>query len=49
MTALWSDTTEEEFHHVIQLLETGHKAGLIFNSDKFQFAQDTVDFAGLEK
>ena len=30
------------------MLEVGHKAGLIFNSDKFQFGQDTVDFAGLE-
>ena len=24
------------------------EAGLIFDSDKFQFGQDSVDFAGLE-
>ena len=47
-TLLYSKNTEENFHDVCQLLEVGHKAGLIFNSDKFQFAQDTVDFAGLE-
>ena len=47
-TLLYSKNTEENFHDVCQLLEIGHKAGLIFNSDKFQFAQDTVDFAGLE-
>ena len=47
-TLLWSDTVEENFYDVSTLLETGHSAGLIFNSDKFQFGQDTVDFAGLE-
>ena len=47
-TAIWSDNTEQNFYDVINLLETGHNAGLIFNSDKFQFAQETVDFAGLE-
>ena len=47
-TALWSDSVEENFYLVIDLLETGHKAGLIFNSDKFQFGQETIDFAGLE-
>ena len=44
-TCLWSDDTEKNFYDVINLLETGHNAGLIFNSDKFQFAQDVVDFA----
>ena len=47
-TLLYSMTTEENFNDVCQLLEVGHKAGLIFNSDKFQFGQETVDFAGLE-
>ena len=42
-TALWSDTVEENFYLVSELLETGHKAGLIFNSDKFQFGQDTIE------
>ena len=47
-TLLWSDNVEKNFHDVCQLLQVGHKAGLIFNSDKFQFGQDTVEFAGLE-
>ena len=47
-TLLWSNSVEENFYDVINLLETGHNAGLIFNSDKFQSGQDTVDFAGLE-
>ena len=47
-TLLWSENVEENFYDVCQLLEIGHSAGLIFNSDKFQFGQETVDFAGLE-
>ena len=47
-TLIWSDDVEQNFYDVSNLLETGHKAGLIFNSDKFQFGQDVVDFAGLE-
>ena len=33
---------------VVNLLETGHKAGLVFNSHKIQFAQETVEFTRLE-
>ena len=47
-TLLWSDSVEQNFYDVSTLLITGHNAGLIFNSDKFQFGQDSVDFAGLE-
>ena len=47
-TLLYSMNTEENFNDFCQLLEVGHNAGLIFNSDKFQFGQETVDFAGLE-
>ena len=47
-TIIWSDDIEQNFKDVSNLLETGHKAGLVFNSDKFQFGQDVVDFAGLE-
>ena len=47
-TIIWSDDVEQNFKDVSNLLETGHKAGLIFNADKFQFGQDVVDFAGLE-
>ena len=47
-TVIWSDNVEDNFRQVCQLLEVCSKAGLIFNSDKFQFGKDTVDFAGLE-
>ena len=39
-TLLWSDSVEQNFYDVSTLLITGHNAGLIFNSDKFQFGQD---------
>ena len=45
-TLLWSDDTRQNFIDVC-MLSTCHTAGLIFNSDKFQFGQETVEFAGL--
>ena len=33
---------------VCNFLEVYGKAGLVINGDKFQFCQDTVDFAGME-
>ena len=45
---MWSNDVETNFTDVCKLLEVCHIAGLIFNSDKFQFAPDVVDFAGLE-
>ena len=45
---LWSDDIKSNFYDVCNLVKTCHDAGLIFNADKFQFGQDTVDFAGLE-
>ena len=36
------------FNDVCKMLEVCHTVGLIFNSDKFQFGQDVVEFAGLE-
>ena len=48
-SVLWSKMgLQGIFHTTCKMLETGHKAGLIFNGDKFQFGLDTVDFAGLE-
>ena len=47
-TVIWSDNLEDNFKQVCHMLEVCSKAGLIFNSDKFQFGKDTVDFAGLE-
>ena len=47
-TVIWGDSLEENFIEVCKLLSVCCKAGLIFNPDKFQFGQDTVNFAGLE-
>ena len=47
-TVIWSDSVEEKFNDVCKLLTVCSEAGLIFNSDKFQFGLDKVDFAGLE-
>ena len=46
-TLLWSDDTRQNFMDVCEMLSTCHDAGLIFNSDKFQFGHETVEFAGL--
>ena len=47
-TLVWNDNLQENFEDVCRLLQICHSAGLIFNSDKFQFGQETVEFAGLE-
>ena len=47
-TVLWSGDLATNFADVCKMLEVCHTAGLIFNSDKFQFGQDVVEFAGLE-
>ena len=39
---------EENFVSVCKFLQIYGKAGLIVNGDKFQFGQDTVDFAGMQ-
>ena len=45
---LWDKGIKENFYSVCNMLQTYGKAGLVFNSDKFQFAKDVVQFAGLE-
>ena len=47
-TVIWGEDLKENFQQVCQLLEMCSKAGLVFNSDKFQFGKETVEFAGLE-
>ena len=47
-TVIWGNNLEENFNEVCKLLDVCCKAGLIFNLDKFQFGQDTVNFAGLK-
>jgi len=45
---LWSDTIEESFHQAAHWLDICGKNGIILNPEKFQFAADTVEFAGFE-
>ena len=45
---VWDTTVEENFVSVCKLLDIYGKAGLVMNSDKFQFGQETVSFAGME-
>ena len=45
---VYSDSIEENFKDVCRLLSICHNAGLVVNSDKFQFCQETVEFAGLD-
>ena len=40
------DKLREHWWRVIEFLEVAGNAGVVLNSDKFQFAQETVDFAG---
>ena len=47
-TLIWDKSPDENFHSVCKMLKTYGEAGLVFNSDKFQFCQDVVQFAGLE-
>ena len=42
------DMVKENFTSVCKFLEVYGKAGLVINGEKFQFCQDTVDFAGME-
>ena len=45
---LYDPETETNFYAVCKFLQTYGEAGLVFNSEKFQFAQDVVQFGGLE-
>ena len=46
---VWDNTLEDNFKSVCRCrLEIYGKAGLVKNSDKFQFRQDTGEFAGMQ-
>jgi hypothetical protein len=45
---VWDTTLADNFKSVCKLLEIYGKEGLVMNSDKFQFGQDTVEFAGMQ-
>ena len=46
-TLLYSDDIEQNFWDTWNYISLCANNGIIFNKDKFQFCQDTVDFAGL--
>ena len=43
---MWDNNIEDIFFRVYEFIEKCSKAGCIFNPQKFQFAQETVDFLG---
>ena len=45
---IWDKTLEDSYRTGYRLLEIYGKAGLFMNSDKFQFGQDVVEFAGMQ-
>ena len=46
-TCMWAKTVEEAFFQTCEWLNLCAENGITLNPNKFQFAQDTVDFAGL--
>ena len=46
-TCMWADSIESSFFQACNWLDLCAKSGITLNPSKFQFAQDTVDFAGL--
>ena len=47
-TLLWDDTTEASFFRACEFLDRCGRNGIILNPEKFQFAEDTVEFVGFE-
>ena len=47
-TLLWSDNIEESFFQAVEWLDICGRNGIILNPEKFQFAQNSVQFAGFE-
>ena len=45
---LYDDNIEDAFYRCWDFLTLGSQNGIVYNSDKFQFCQDVVDFAGLK-
>ena len=45
---LWDKDLTSAFWHTFDYLKLCSDNGVVFNKDKFQFAQDTIEFAGYE-
>ena len=46
-TCMWSNNVEESFFQACKWLDLCSQKGITLNPKKFQFAEDTVEFAGL--
>ena len=46
MTIAFSETIESAFWHTLEYITHRARNGIVFNPDKFQFAEDEVEFAG---
>ncbi len=47
-TLLWSDSIEDSFSQACHWLNICGHNGITLNPEKFQFAEDNVEFAGFE-
>lgn len=47
-TLLYDYGIEDAFYHCWDYLKLGSENGIVYNREKFQFCQDTADFAGLK-
>ena len=45
---LWDCDLKEAFENVCEYINHCGKHGLVYNPKKFRFAEDVIDFAGLE-
>ena len=46
-TCMWADSIQDAFFQACRWFDMCARNGITLNPEKFQFAQDTVDFAGL--
>ena len=45
---LWDDNIEQSFWHTFDYIKTCADSGIVFNREKFKFAEEIVEFAGFE-
>ena len=45
-TIVWTDDLEKSFYRICSMLSHCNKNGMVFSPEKFQFAKETVEFAG---
>ena len=45
---LWDDDTANSFWHTLSYIQLCAKNGIVFNPEKFKFAEDTIEFAGFD-